>query len=184
MSRTVGKQNLIKTIAVSIIKPINGATFLEHHHLLDQLDYRYHLFKFPVLQKRGYSAQAAVKPSAGDYSVDVTSKHVKVVCAQVNNPLAKISFSFKFVLYLFVEKTSRRMILIFIVNISCRAGSRYERDDQLGLTHIMRKAVGLSTAEDYPFMIMRNANQYGLHLYATTDRETFTITAETHPAGM
>lgn len=124
MSRSVAKQNLLKTIA-----------------------------------KRHYSAQAALKPSAGDFNVDVTSKHIKVVCAQVNNPLAKISLSF-------------------------RAGSRYEPIDQLGITHVLRKSVGLSTSEHYPFIITRSANQYGWHIYATTDRETFTITAESHPAAI
>lgn len=110
-----------------------------------------------TIAKRSYSAQAAPKLSSNDVEVHVSSKQIKLVSVYEDSPITKVSFSFK-------------------------AGSRYESPDTAGITHILRTAVGLSTLENYPFNITRNLQQYGINFYAYTDRETFTVTVETHPS--
>lgn len=74
-----------------------------------------------------------------------------------------------------------RLLLFKYSRIIRRAGSRYELPDTCGITNILRTAIGLSTKEFFPFNITRNLQQYGINLYSTVDRETFTVTVETHP---
>lgn len=71
-------------------------------------------------------------------------------------------------------------ILLTIFLKIYRAGSRYELSDTLGITHVLRSAIGLSTKSYTPFNIHRNTVQNGFNLYSSLDREAFTITIETH----
>lgn len=60
----------------------------------------------------------------------------------------------------------------------CRAGSRNETSDILGVTHVLRNSAGLSTRNASQFAIIRNIQQVGASLLATSDRETISYTLE------
>lgn len=62
--------------------------------------------------------------------------------------------------------------------LSFRAGSRNECPDTLGVTHVLRTAAGLSTKKASQFAIIRNLQQVGASLTATSDRETIAYTLE------
>lgn len=62
------------------------------------------------------------------------------------------------------------------VSIVYRAGSRHETADNLGASHVLRAAAGLSTKTATTFGITRNLQQVGASLTATSDRETITYT--------
>lgn len=62
------------------------------------------------------------------------------------------------------------------VSIVYRAGSRNETADNLGASHVLRAAAGLSTKTATTFGITRNLQQVGSSLTATSDRETITYT--------
>ncbi|CAG9824416.1 unnamed protein product [Phaedon cochleariae] len=64
------------------------------------------------------------------------------------------------------------------VSIVFRAGSRNESSDNLGVTHVLRTAAGLSTKNASQFAIIRNIQQVGASLTATSDRETIAYTLE------
>ncbi|XP_057672460.1 cytochrome b-c1 complex subunit 2, mitochondrial [Diorhabda carinulata] len=64
------------------------------------------------------------------------------------------------------------------VSIVFRAGSRNEQSDNLGTTHVLRTAAGLSTKNASQFAIIRNIQQVGANLTATNDRETILYTLE------
>lgn len=66
----------------------------------------------------------------------------------------------------------------------CRAGSRYELPDNLGITHILRSGAVLSTQELTSFSLHRVPSQMGFNLYASVDREAFTYSVEAHPNAM
>lgn len=59
-----------------------------------------------------------------------------------------------------------------------RAGSRNETPDNLGVAHVLRIAAGLSTRNSSQFAIIRNIQQVGANLTATSDRETILYTLE------
>jgi len=61
---------------------------------------------------------------------------------------------------------------------SCRAGSRYEQPNTLGITHALRIAAGLTTKDSTQFGIMRNLQQIGATLTCQTDRETIAYTLQ------
>ncbi|KAL1128903.1 hypothetical protein AAG570_013437, partial [Ranatra chinensis] len=60
-----------------------------------------------------------------------------------------------------------------------RAGSRYESAENFGASHVIRSSAGLTTSKATQFGIMRNLQQIGAYLSATSDRETITYTLET-----
>lgn len=62
------------------------------------------------------------------------------------------------------------------VSIVYRAGSRNENADNLGASHVLRAASGLSTKTATSFGIVRNLQQVGGSLTTTSDRETVTYT--------
>lgn len=61
-----------------------------------------------------------------------------------------------------------------------RAGARYEPADQLGLTHILRSATGLSTEGYTSFGINRNIEYFGGRLSVTGTRDTMSYLLEMH----
>ncbi|XP_077291251.1 ubiquinol-cytochrome c reductase core protein 2 [Arctopsyche grandis] len=68
------------------------------------------------------------------------------------------------------------------ISIAYKAGSRYEPSNELGLTHVLRSAAGLSTTGSSSFAIIRNLQQLGANLTATVDRETIVYTLEASKA--
>lgn len=64
------------------------------------------------------------------------------------------------------------------IGVFLRAGSRYETSDNLGITHTLRNAIGLSTKSSTIFGITRNIDYNGGLLNATTTRDNFIITLE------
>ncbi|XP_018573227.1 cytochrome b-c1 complex subunit 2, mitochondrial [Anoplophora glabripennis] len=64
------------------------------------------------------------------------------------------------------------------ISIVFRAGSRNESSDNLGVTHVLRNSAGLSTRNASQFAIIRNIQQVGASLSATSDRETISYTLE------
>lgn len=59
-----------------------------------------------------------------------------------------------------------------------RAGTRNECPDTLGATHVLRTAAGLSTKNASRFAVIRNLQEVGASLTATSDRETIAYTLE------
>lgn len=59
-----------------------------------------------------------------------------------------------------------------------RAGARYETPDNLGVTHVLRNAAGLTTEDFSQFGITRCIQQVGGNLYTTVDREGIVFTIE------
>ncbi|KAI5694952.1 hypothetical protein M8J75_008173 [Diaphorina citri] len=106
------------------------------------------------IAKRSFAAQPATKAL---FSPDIQSgtsyNKVKVVSVNETSPIARISVAFK-------------------------AGARYETPDNLGITHVLRSAAGLSTEEFTHFGIIRHVQQAGGSLYATVDREGIVYTIE------
>lgn len=62
------------------------------------------------------------------------------------------------------------------VSVVYRAGSRCEKADNLGASHVLRAAAGLSTKTATNFGITRNLQQVGASLTAVSDRELITYT--------
>jgi Predicted Zn-dependent peptidases len=63
-------------------------------------------------------------------------------------------------------------------SFSCRAGSRYEQANTLGITHALRIVAGLTTKDSTQFGIIRNLQQIGATLTCQTDRETIAYTLQ------
>lgn len=59
------------------------------------------------------------------------------------------------------------------IGVYLRAGSRYETSDNLGITHTLRNAAGLTTKSSSIFGITRNIDYNGGLLTATTTRDNF-----------
>lgn len=68
------------------------------------------------------------------------------------------------------------LIHIICILIIFRAGSRYENSDNLGVSHTLRNAAGLSTKNATDFAIIRNIQQVGGSLVCSTDRECISYT--------
>lgn len=116
------------------------------------------LAKVPLhraVSTRGYSAQAV--PISGIFSPDIktTTLPNKVTVTAVENESA-----------------------ISRVSIMFKAGSRNECPDNLGVTHVLRVAAGLTTKNASQFAIMRHVQQQGASLTCTTNRETIAYTLE------
>lgn len=115
------------------------------------------IVKTPFLRAvttRGY-AQLAPVSGIPNYELKTTALSNKLVVSSADNesPIARIS-------------------------IVLRAGSRNETSDNLGVTHVLRVAAGLSTKNASQFAITRNIQQVGASLTATSDRETISYTLE------
>lgn len=64
------------------------------------------------------------------------------------------------------------------VGVFVRAGPRFEQPGQLGLTHVLRSATGLSTSRSTTFGITRNIDYLGGTLTANSTREDFIFVLE------
>ncbi|XP_050671893.1 cytochrome b-c1 complex subunit 2, mitochondrial-like [Leptidea sinapis] len=64
------------------------------------------------------------------------------------------------------------------VTVAFRAGSRYEPQTELGISHVLRSAAGLSTGKASSFMISRKLAQIGATFNASGDRELIYYTLE------
>uniref|UniRef100_A0A8D8UM31 Cytochrome b-c1 complex subunit 2, mitochondrial n=1 Tax=Cacopsylla melanoneura TaxID=428564 RepID=A0A8D8UM31_9HEMI len=106
------------------------------------------------IAKRSFAAQPAAKALfSPDLQSGTSYNKVKVVSVNESSPVARISVAFK-------------------------AGARYETPDNLGVTHVLRSAAGLTTEEFNHFGIIRNVEQAGGSLYATVDREGIVYTIQ------
>lgn len=65
------------------------------------------------------------------------------------------------------------------ISVSFLAGSRYEDQENAGISHLVRNSAGLTTESSSTFAILRNLGHLGANYYATSDRETITYTIET-----
>ncbi|GAB0100242.1 cytochrome b-c1 complex subunit 2, mitochondrial [Sergentomyia squamirostris] len=108
---------------------------------------------------RGFAAQAAAaKPARGGTEVHTTTLPNKLVVAstETTNPIARVSVLF-------------------------RAGSRNENYDNLGASHTVRAAAGLTTKGSTTFAITRNIQHIGGNLSVSGDRETISYNLEVTP---
>uniref|UniRef100_A0A1B0CP57 Uncharacterized protein n=1 Tax=Lutzomyia longipalpis TaxID=7200 RepID=A0A1B0CP57_LUTLO len=107
---------------------------------------------------RGFAAQAASKPLRGSSDVHSTVLPNKLVVASAESttPISRVSILFN-------------------------AGSRNENYDNLGTTHVLRAAAGLTTKGSTTFAITRNIQQIGGNLSVTSDREVIAYTLEVTP---
>jgi ubiquinol-cytochrome c reductase core subunit 2 len=64
------------------------------------------------------------------------------------------------------------------IAVLVKAGSRYEDHNNLGISHALRNAAGLSTKNHTGFAVTRNINQIGGSLLASADRETISYSLE------
>lgn len=64
------------------------------------------------------------------------------------------------------------------IGVFLRAGARYETSDNLGITHVLRNAVGLSTKTSTIFGITRNIDYNGGILNASVTRDNFIYSLE------
>ncbi|CAH1099140.1 unnamed protein product [Psylliodes chrysocephalus] len=108
-----------------------------------------------AITARGYSVSALPVSGNPNAEVKCTTLPNKVVVAAVDN-----------------NASLTRVSIVF------RSGSRNEETDNLGVTHVLRTAAGLSTKNASQFAIIRNIQQVGANLTATSDRETITYTLE------
>lgn len=113
--------------------------------------------KTPMLRAaaaRGFAAQAqAAACSRGSAEVQCTNLPNKLTVASAESGAA-----------------------VARVSIVYRAGSRTETADNLGASHVLRVAAGLSTKTATNFGITRNLQQVGASLTAVSDRELITYT--------
>lgn len=64
------------------------------------------------------------------------------------------------------------------VSIQIKAGSRYETAENLGVSHVLRAACGLTTGSLSTFAITRLIQERGANLYAVNDRDSISYTLE------
>ncbi|GBP76801.1 Cytochrome b-c1 complex subunit 2, mitochondrial [Eumeta japonica] len=65
------------------------------------------------------------------------------------------------------------------VTVAFKAGSRYEPPNELGISHVLRSAAGLSTKNASSFIIARKLAQIGASVSVSGDRENIYYTLET-----
>ncbi|XP_053682906.1 cytochrome b-c1 complex subunit 2, mitochondrial [Sabethes cyaneus] len=112
--------------------------------------------KTPMLRAaavRGFAAQAQAAASRGSGEAQCTTLPNKLTVASAEPNAAVVR-----------------------VSIAYRAGSRNETAENLGASHVLRAAAGLSTKTATGFGITRNLQQVGGSLTATGDRELVTYT--------
>ncbi|XP_050294271.1 cytochrome b-c1 complex subunit 2, mitochondrial [Anthonomus grandis grandis] len=109
---------------------------------------------FRAIGTRGYAQLAPVSGTTNyDLKINTLPNKLVVVSAENESPIARVSIIF-------------------------RAGARNETNDNLGASHVIRVAAGLSTRNCSQFAITRNIQQLGANLTATSDRETISYTLE------
>ncbi|VEN45844.1 unnamed protein product [Callosobruchus maculatus] len=115
------------------------------------------LTKVPLLRTAAARSYSQALPVCGNPSPDLKSTVLqnKLVVATLEN-----------------DSSIARISIVF------RAGSRNETADSLGATHVLRTAAGLSTKNASQFAIIRNIQEVGASLTATSDRETIAYTLE------
>ncbi|XP_050514717.1 cytochrome b-c1 complex subunit 2, mitochondrial isoform X1 [Diabrotica virgifera virgifera] len=115
------------------------------------------LTRTPILRAISARSYSQALPVSGNPSAELRTSTLpnKLVVAAVDN-----------------DASLTRVSIVF------RAGSRNEKADNLGATHIVRTAAGLSTKNASQFAIIRNIQQVGANLTATSDRETISYTLE------
>lgn len=108
-----------------------------------------------IFSTRGYSAQASPKLSGKAAEIQTTTLPNKLVVATAESslPVSRVSILF-------------------------RAGARNEAYENLGISHTLRVAAGLSTKRSTAFAITRNIQQAGGSLTATSDREIVAYTVQ------
>ncbi|XP_055376835.1 cytochrome b-c1 complex subunit 2, mitochondrial [Condylostylus longicornis] len=116
--------------------------------------------KTPLIRQitnRGYAAQASPRAAAGAASAGIRSTALpnKLVVATADSHLP-----------------ASRISIVF------RAGSRFENYENMGASHMLRIAAGLSTKNSSGFAITRNIQQSGGNLHVTSDREVVQYTVE------
>uniref|UniRef100_U5EUK4 Putative microtubule associated complex n=1 Tax=Corethrella appendiculata TaxID=1370023 RepID=U5EUK4_9DIPT len=114
--------------------------------------------KTPLLRtvaSRGYAAQASHKVAAKSGEIQTTTLPNKLIVASTesSSPVSRISIVY-------------------------RAGARNEKYDNLGASHMLRIAAGLSTKHATGFGITRSIQQIGGTLSVVGDRETISYTVE------
>uniref|UniRef100_A0A069DU18 Putative cytochrome b-c1 complex subunit 2 mitochondrial-like isoform x2 n=1 Tax=Panstrongylus megistus TaxID=65343 RepID=A0A069DU18_9HEMI len=111
------------------------------------------------LAKRHYAAAASPKAaSCSSKEVQVTTLPNKMRIASMESPLPGLCK----------------------VAVAIKAGSRYEKPDNLGVSHILRSSAGLTTKCASHFAISKNIQQIGATFSATSDRETIVYMLETN----
>lgn len=109
---------------------------------------------FRAITARGYAQVAPVSGTTNyDLNVSTLPNKLVIVSGENESPITRVSIIF-------------------------RAGSRYETSDNLGAAHVVRTAAGTSTKNASQFAIIRNIQQVGANLTATSDRETIAYTLE------
>lgn len=94
-----------------------------------------------------------------------------VASAENDSIISRVSILFKQVFFTFYCCYFHRHCIF-------RAGSRYETPDNLGVTHVLRVAAGLSTKNASQFAIIRNIQEVGARLTCSNDREIISYTLE------
>nr|AEE63101.1 unknown [Dendroctonus ponderosae] len=109
---------------------------------------------FRAIGARGYAQLSPVSDTTSyDVKTSLLPNKLVVVAAENESPISRVSIVF-------------------------RAGARNETAENVGVTHVLRVAAGLSTRNKSQFAIVRNVQQLGANLIATADRETISYTLE------
>ncbi|KAK0084268.1 hypothetical protein PV325_007342 [Microctonus aethiopoides] len=113
----------------------------------------------PILRNttvRNYAALAKAAtscPSSTSTDSQVLPNKITVAAIDNNSPVTQVSIAFK-------------------------GGSRDETYDTQGLNHLLRLSAGLTTSRSSTFGIIRNIQQLGGQIFATSDRETTSYTLQ------
>lgn len=106
-----------------------------------------------------FSSNPALKNEPGNIAVDhiqnkkakiTESKKIKVVSLDAGGPIANLSISF-------------------------HAGARFENNTDIGITHYIRRSIGLKSKNGSQFLSTRTGQQYGISVSCTADRELITV---------
>ncbi|XP_034250725.1 cytochrome b-c1 complex subunit 2, mitochondrial [Thrips palmi] len=113
--------------------------------------------KLPLMRnivKRGLSS-AAARALESDLPIEssVLANKVQVLSIESQSPIVRVS-------------------------VQIKAGSRYETADNLGVSHVLRAACGLTTGSLSTFAITRLIQERGANLYAVNDRDSISYTLE------
>lgn len=125
-----------------------------------------------MFKARGYAAQPAALAVARTGDVQSTTLPNKLVVAssETGSAISRVSIAFR---YAFEIQKKLFLLLNYF-----SAGSRNEVHNNLGVSHMIRSAAGLSTKHATTFGITRNIQQIGGSLSVTSDREIIAYTIE------
>lgn len=105
--------------------------------------------------KRYFSAQAQTKSQSSSLQVSTIPSGVTLASLESESPIARLA-------------------------VIVRAGSRYEPQNKLGLSHIVRSSAGLATKRFTSFGITRNIEYHGGKLSVIGTRDSITYLLEVH----